>query len=334
MFVSETPRAHKLRIGVLGCGPIAQFAHLEACRKAHNASLYAICDMAEDLAARMAAIHAPERVYHDYDAMLEDPNVTAKAIGKVMSQDTGLTARLLKIVNSSFYGFTSKIETVSRAVTVIGLRELRGLVLAASAIETFSKIPTEIFNMVRFWRHSVYCGVVAQLLAERCNVLHSERLFVAGLLHDIGKLVVPTRLLQKTGALTTQEYEIVMQHTIRGAEIVAPLCAQLPVVVDVVRWHHERVDGMGRSEMVNGQDIPLAARMVAVVDAFDAMTSHRPYRGPTSLDTALCELESNTGTQFDAACVRALRSSFDSLPRTLPVAHAREQVARSLKGGF
>ena len=129
--------------------------------------------------------------------MLEDPNVTAKAIGKVMSQDTGLTARLLKIVNSSFYGFTSKIETVSRAVTVIGLRELRGLVLAASAIETFSKIPTEILNMVRFWRHSVYCGVVAQLLAERCNVLHSERLFVAGLLHDIGKLVICNRLPQQ-----------------------------------------------------------------------------------------------------------------------------------------
>lgn len=122
--------------------------------------------------------------------MLEDPNVNAADIGKVIGQDTGLTARLLKIVNSAFYGFPSRIETVSRAVTVIGLRELRGLVLAASAVEAFSRIPTDLLNMVKFWRHSVYCGVIAQLLAEQVNVLHSERLFVDGLLHDIGKLII------------------------------------------------------------------------------------------------------------------------------------------------
>ncbi len=129
--------------------------------------------------------------------MLEDPYVSASDIGKVIGQDTGLTARLLKIVNSAFYGFPSRIETVSRAVAVIGLRELRGLVLAASAVEAFSKIPTDIINMVNFWRHSVYCGVVAQLLAERSNVLHSERLFVAGLLHDIGKLIIGHRMPQR-----------------------------------------------------------------------------------------------------------------------------------------
>lgn len=126
--------------------------------------------------------------------MVDDPKTSASDLGKVISQDTSLTARLLKIVNSSFYGFPSKIETVSRAVAVIGLRELRGLVLAASAVETFSRIPTDLLNMVHFWRHSVYCAVVAQLLAEECHVLHSERLFVAGLLHDIGKLVMYNRL--------------------------------------------------------------------------------------------------------------------------------------------
>lgn len=182
--------------------------------------------------------------------MLEDPNVTAKAIGKVMSQDTGLTARLLKIVNSSFYGFTSKIETVSRAVTVIGLRELRGLVLAASAIETFSKIPTEILNMVRFWRHSVYCGVVAQLLAERCNVLHSERLFVAGLLHDIGKLVICNRLpgqAKESIELSEQKkiFDFEAEQAVMGydhSEVGGKLLRawQMPTsLCDAVEFHHD-----------------------------------------------------------------------------------------------
>ena len=136
--------------------------------------------------------------------MLDDPTVTASDLGNVISQDTSLTARLLKIVNSSYYGFEAKIETVSRAVTVVGLRELRGLVIAASAVETFSNVPDEILNKVRFWRHSLYCGVIARLLAEQCHVLHSERLFVAGLLHDIGKLVIAQRLPIETQKVALQ----------------------------------------------------------------------------------------------------------------------------------
>lgn len=130
--------------------------------------------------------------------MMDDPVVNATDIGKVIAQDTSLTARLLKIVNSAFYGFQARIDTVSRAVTVIGLRELRGLVLAASAVESFSKLPNDVLNLVNFWRHSVYCGVVAQLLAQKCNVLHSERLFIAGLLHDIGKLVITNKLVKES----------------------------------------------------------------------------------------------------------------------------------------
>lgn len=136
--------------------------------------------------------------------MLDEPAVTAADLGKVISQDTSLTARLLKIVNSSYYGFQARVETVSRAVTVVGLRELRGLVIAASAVETFSNVPDEILNKVHFWRHSLYCGVIARLLAEKCNVLHSERLFVAGLLHDIGKLVIAQRLPLETKKVVQQ----------------------------------------------------------------------------------------------------------------------------------
>lgn len=182
--------------------------------------------------------------------MLEDPKINANDIGKVISQDTGLTARLLKIVNSAFYGFPSRVETVSRAVTVIGLRELRGLVLAASAVEAFSKIPNDVLNMVKFWRHSVYCGVVAKILAQRCNVLHSERLFVAGLLHDIGKLIISHRLpneareilrLQKETGLTDVEMErqvLGFDHAMVGGELLKVW--QMPkTLMSAVRFHHD-----------------------------------------------------------------------------------------------
>ncbi|MBI3562760.1 MAG: HDOD domain-containing protein [Gammaproteobacteria bacterium] len=182
--------------------------------------------------------------------MLEDPKINANDIGKVICQDTGLTARLLKIVNSSFYGFPSRIETVSRAVTVIGLRELRGLVLAASAVEAFSKIPNDVLNMVKFWRHSVYCGVVAKLLAQRCHVLHSERLFVAGLLHDIGKLIISHRLpgeareilrLQKENQGSDLELErqvLGFDHAMVGGELLKVW--QMPkTLMYAVRHHHQ-----------------------------------------------------------------------------------------------
>lgn len=181
--------------------------------------------------------------------MLDDPHASAADFGKVIGQDTGLTARLLKIVNSSFYGFPSRIETVSRAVTVIGLRELRGLVLAASAVETFSRIPTDVLNMVRFWRHSVYTGVVAQALAEQANVLHSERLFVAGLLHDIGKLILGHRLPQIARTIQQRlqaaeqpdfliERELLgFDHAAVGGELIRAW--QMPASLEAaVRHHH------------------------------------------------------------------------------------------------
>jgi len=182
--------------------------------------------------------------------MLDEPSVTAAELGHVISQDTSLTARLLKIVNSSYYGFQAKIETVSRAVTVVGLRELRGLVIAASAVETFSNVPNEILNKVRFWRHSLYCGVIARLLAEECHVLHSERLFVAGLLHDIGKLIIAQRLPQETRMIllaseSEQRSEVDVEKDFLGfdhAEVGGELMQawNMPeTLIESVAYHHQ-----------------------------------------------------------------------------------------------
>lgn len=181
--------------------------------------------------------------------MLDEPSVTAAELGNVISQDTSLTARLLKVVNSSYYGFEAKIETVSRAVTVVGLRELRGLVIASSAVEGFSDIPDEVLNKVRFWRHSLYCGVIARLLAEKCNVLHSERLFVAGLLHDIGMLIVAQRLpyetlmialkakSSQTSVLELEESFLGFNHTEVGAELMQSW-SMPETLFEAVAYHH------------------------------------------------------------------------------------------------
>ncbi len=126
--------------------------------------------------------------------MVEDTNYSAADIGKVVSQDAALTARLLRIVNSAFYQFPSKIETVSRAVTIVGNRELRDLVFAATVAGIFEKISSDLIDIESFWRHAVYSGIFSRIIAKKCRVLHNERLFIAGLMHDIGRLVIAYKL--------------------------------------------------------------------------------------------------------------------------------------------
>jgi HD-like signal output (HDOD) protein len=101
-----------------------------------------------------------------------------------------LTARLLKIVNSAFYSFPSKIETISRAVTVVGTQQLRDLALATSVMKLFKGVPPDLISMEPFWRHSIACGVAARVLATHKREANIERFFVAGILHDIGRLVL------------------------------------------------------------------------------------------------------------------------------------------------
>ncbi|RME34854.1 MAG: HDOD domain-containing protein [Gammaproteobacteria bacterium] len=125
--------------------------------------------------------------------ILESDSGSAAQMGEVIAQDPNLTSRLLRLVNSAFYNLPSPVETVSRAITIIGTRDLYNLVLAISATATFSGLSPRLVNIDTFWRHSLYCGLIARNLARRLNVLHPERLFVSGLLHDVGALVLYTR---------------------------------------------------------------------------------------------------------------------------------------------
>lgn len=122
--------------------------------------------------------------------MVDDPNCSVDDIGKVLSQDPSLTIRILKIANSPFYGLSKQIETVSRAISVMGTSQLRDLVVATSAARSFEGIPNTLITMEVFWYHSIACGIAARVLAARAMRGKGESLFVAGLLHDIGQLVI------------------------------------------------------------------------------------------------------------------------------------------------
>jgi putative nucleotidyltransferase with HDIG domain len=126
--------------------------------------------------------------------MVDDPTSSADDISQVITQDPALTARLLRIANSPFYGLASSVDTVARAVTVLGMRQVRDLALATTAVRAFEGIPNKLVSMQSFWEHSIYSALAARTLAEDCLKSRRESVFVAGLLHDVGQLVLYNRL--------------------------------------------------------------------------------------------------------------------------------------------
>ncbi len=205
---------------------------------------------AKEMVKGIAKLASLPEVCVRVNEMVDDPRSSAADIGKVISRDTALTAQLLRMANSAFYNFPSKVSTISRAVTVVGERELRYLVLALSAVRTFSQIPVELINMASFWRHAVYCGVVARLVASHCHVLHAERLFVAGLLHDLGMLVMMNRVPEQekialaeseSGTKTLNQAEL-DQFGFDHAEVGSVLLEQwnIPAALcETVACHHD-----------------------------------------------------------------------------------------------
>lgn len=137
-----------------------------------------------------------------------------------------------------------------------------------------------------------------------------ENLYIAGLLHDIGKIAVPERILNKTGRLTSEEFDIMKTHTTRGAEMVRPL--NLPKeTVDGILFHHERFDGGGYPSGLSGASLPIVAAVIAVADTYDAMTSDRPYRKGMKKDDAMKEIVTNSGTQFNPIPVKAMKQLYE-----------------------
>jgi putative two-component system response regulator len=152
-------------------------------------------------------------------------------------------------------------------------------------------------------RVSQYARVIARELGLDAGAVRDIE--VGGHVHDIGKIGVREAVLNKPGPLTEDEYRHIMTHPVLGWRILSPLLRENPVALNVVRSHHERYDGRGVPDGLAGEGIPLEARIAAVADSFDAMTTSRPYRRALTLEEAVAELRRCRGAQFDAAIVDA-----------------------------
>jgi HD-GYP domain-containing protein (c-di-GMP phosphodiesterase class II) len=155
-------------------------------------------------------------------------------------------------------------------------------------------------------RHSRVVTRLALLLADAIHLSSEERsvLELSAWMHDVGKIGVPDSILTKPGSLTKEEFAVMMVHPVKGGEIVGEI-EELGRVADVIRHHHERVDGSGYPDGLRGEAIPLASRIILIADAFEAMTADRSYRHGFGREAALRELREHSGTQFDADLVSA-----------------------------
>ena len=163
----------------------------------------------------------------------------------------------------------------------------------------------DVYTRGHSGRVAVYAVRTAVQMGFTGGVLDQIRL--GGELHDIGKIGTRDDVLNKPGPLTPEEFEEIKKHVVAGEEILEPLRRDHPLVLDIVRHHHERLDGSGFPDHLHGDSIPLVARVVAVADAFDAMTTSRAYRPPRERADAMAELARCSGSLFDPSVVRAFQ---------------------------
>ncbi len=188
---------------------------------------------------------------------------------------------------------------------------LQGVQTLAHALE--AKDAYTSGHSIRVSRYAVQTGVRLGFTGERLDEIR-----MGAELHDIGKIGTREAVLNKPGPLTEEEFQHITEHTILGERILAPLARENPIVLRIVRNHHERLDGRGFPDKLKEDEIPFEARIVCVVDAFDAMTTNRAYRASRTPQAAFEELERCVGTHFDADVVRAFLDAFPD-PALLPL---------------
>jgi len=149
---------------------------------------------AKRLAETIATVPSLPEVLARLTHAIDDPRSSLRRIEAIVQEDSALAGRLLRLANSAYFGYPGRVDSLSRAITLVGWRQLRDLTIATSVIDTFRGLAPSQVTMESFWKHSVACGLVARILATWRRESNIEQYFVAGLLHDIGRLVLYVKL--------------------------------------------------------------------------------------------------------------------------------------------
>ena len=203
----------------------------------------------EDLLRGYVQVSSLPIVYTKINEAVNNPRSSMVDISRIIGDDPGLTSRLLQLVNSAFYGYPNKIDTISRALLVVGTQQLRDLALATSIMSLFEGISEELVTMESFWKHSITCGVAAKIIATYRREPNIERYFVAGIVHDIGRLIIYKKAPQeareallfcKTNSelLYATEKKIIGVNHCEVGRVLLQSWNLPPVLNDVVAYHH------------------------------------------------------------------------------------------------
>jgi putative two-component system response regulator len=236
-----------------------------------------------------------------------------------------LDKRRLLMENRNYQqGLETRVEAQARRIEELFLEGVHALVYALEAKDAYTR-----GHSMRVANYSI--AIARALGLDKDQI---DTIALGAELHDVGKIGVSESVLHKAEKLSEAEYRHIMEHTVIGARILGPLMRDAPGALAIVRSHHERLDGTGFPDGLKGNGIPFEARLVSVADAFDAMTSVRPYRPSLSVQHAIRELEQGIGIQFDGDVVRAFQQAFSehaALPIPTPQLQPLRLPARAME---
>jgi putative nucleotidyltransferase with HDIG domain len=258
------------------------------------------------LLALAAAAFASRRVSLPIQRLAETSHEIAEGnFGRRMEAE-GLPAELSDLatdfnrMSGHVESYVSQLREAARVNRELFIGSIRAFAAAIDAKDPYTR------------GHSERVAALSRIIARQLSLPDDvqQTVWIAALLHDVGKIGVEDRVLRKVGQLTEEEYEQMKMHTVIGAEIAGSI-EQLREMIPAIRWHHEAWNGRGYPDGKKGEEIPLAARIVAVADTFDAVTTNRPYQKAYTLEEAIEIITKLTGTRFDARVVTAFLKAYE-----------------------
>lgn len=223
------------------------------------------------------------------------PEIMIQRVRRVIQLD-----KLQKNLQDEVDKQTRKAEEKKKQFQRLSIQVMQSLAGAIDAKDRYTK------------GHSQRVAMYSREIAGRYGYDEEkqEDVYFAGMLHDIGKIGIPNEIINKTGKLTYEEYEIIKTHPSIGGDILSNI-SEIPNIAIGARWHHERYDGKGYPDGIKGKDIPELARIIGVADAYDAMTSKRSYRDVLSQEIVRLEIKKGKGTQFDPVFAEIMLEMID-----------------------